>query len=78
MKNLSNPKPGHTKGRSVRVCAADWGGAGVKRDTVGSMQLEDFLPLAPKQIENTVLNDSSKHEQSNLNLKIFGGPKPAV
>ena len=51
--NLSNPRPGHTTGRSGR------GGARTGRRWVDPARRQP-LPLAPQRMENTVLNVSSE------------------
>ena len=61
--DLSNPKPGHTMGRSGRSGARRCGGTGrgwVGRDAVASIRPRDNPPCCPQAKQQNVLNVSSE------------------
>ena len=69
--HLSNPKPGHTTGRSGRVGAQRGGEGGqgcVERDAVESI-LETTLVLAFQRIEDTVLELFSETQTNGILCK---------
>ena len=72
--DLSNPKPGHTTGRSGRGGAWRGGEGGrgwVGRDAVGSIRPGDntTLPLPLQRIEETVLEVSSEARNNKVLCK---------